>query len=155
MKSSYHQVPIEPTYVWNIRNFSVSKLHRSALVDLLLCVSIGLRTSAQIQTFTIFLMAYLCSWFFYFPAYLRTVPSSTLRTSHFAFCSAVNPRTVSSLALHTPALTLWITYEPLIRAKLTVQQCTTDCQIHRSDHAPKRSHPINRFALQFTDFTLI
>jgi len=51
--------------------------------------------------------------------------------------------------LRTSALTLWIICEPLIRAKLTVLQCATDIQIHRSDHAPERSRHINRFALSF------
>ena len=113
---------------------------------------------------------------FYYAAYLRTVPSAALRTSalclllycvpplclrNCAFYCAAYLCTVPSVALHTSApvpftglrtstLALWIACGPLIRAKLTVLQCATDSQIHRSYHALERSRLINRYAFNFT-----
>ena len=138
----------------DIRNLFVPELCRSAPYPSVALRTTALSPSAELRTST----------------QIHTVLSVRVRTSAlFLLCLCVSPHRAFfcstylalRLLLHCvpphcvfsctayPALTPWITCKPLIRAKLIVLQFGTDSQIHRSNHAPKRSRLIHRSALGF------
>jgi len=112
--------------------------------------STELCTTAQICTCTVCLTASLRTQSFYFSVYPRTEPFVSLRTSTPASSAALRTSAhAPSSVLRTYTPVLWMDCGPL-----SVLQCTIDCQIHRSDHAPKRSPLINRSAFTIYRFHL-
>ena len=110
--------------------------------------------------------AYLHTYAFCCAVYLHIVPSATLRTSSLCLLLRCVPPHLCLLLCCVPPhlrlllrcvtlhLHLLLRCVPLNRARLSVLQCATNYQIHRSDHMPKRSRLSNRSTFKIYIFHL-